>query len=63
VDSDEREEERRLLAELETVLSHLERTMTLHQTSTEEWRQRREELAALRHKVQVFRARLGRDKR
>jgi len=53
-------EEQELLVELQSMVSELQHAMELHQGSSREWRQRREEIAAFREQLRSFIARWGR---
>jgi hypothetical protein len=53
-------EEAVLLEELQSMVSELQHAIALHQGSSREWRERREEIAAFREQLRLFRARWGR---
>ena len=60
VSPEEWDEEQVLLSELQSTVAELQHAMALHQGSSREWRERREEIAAFREQLRLFRARWGR---
>ena len=58
--AEESDDEQVLLADLHSLVSELQHAIALHQGSSREWRERREEIAAFREQVRLFRARWGR---
>jgi hypothetical protein len=53
-------EETVLLEELQALIAELQHAISFHQGSSQEWRERREEIAAFREQLRLFRARWGR---
>jgi hypothetical protein len=60
ISPEEWDEERVLLSELESMVAELQHALAFHQGSSREWRERREEIAAFREQLRLFRARWGR---
>jgi hypothetical protein len=53
-------EEQVLLDELQSMTHELQHAIANHQGWSQEWRERREEIAAFREQLRLFRARWGR---
>jgi len=58
--AEEWDDEQVLLEELQSMVAELQHAIDVHQGSSREWRQRREEIAAFREQLRSFRARWGR---